>query len=345
MTNHRYQLQPYTGTKSRFICPKCQHRTKTFKRYIDTETGKTLAEHVGRCDREENCGYHYTPKEYFKANSLNGSKPFTTPFVKRKPMPPHDTIPRHFVDDSMRSTRDNNFLFFLGEMLGYDTAKQLATKYHVGTASHWPGATVFWQVDTKGKVRTGKVMLYYTHNCKRVKEPFNHITWVHKLLYSGLMRNAEGGVRNELQNKNSAIGIPTSDFQLKQCLFGEHLLAAEPGKTVAIVESEKTAIIASHYMPEYIWLAAGSLDGLNVDKCKVLKGRNVMLYPDVNGYAKWHNKARELNLRMPTTTFTVDDTMLNAMTPYDIANGSDIADMYIDEYLLQLELMKDWGLG
>jgi hypothetical protein len=45
-------------------------------------------------------------------------------------------------------------------------------------------------------------------------------------------------------------------FQLSQCLFGEHLLK-DTETPVAIVESEKTAIIASCYYPEFIWLACG----------------------------------------------------------------------------------------
>ena len=35
------------------------------------------------------------------------------------------------------------------------------------------------------------------------------------------------------------------------------LLSENPTKSVAIVESEKSALIATHYMPEFIWLATG----------------------------------------------------------------------------------------
>jgi len=63
--NNRFILQPYTGTKSRFRCPKCRHPHKTFKRYINTETNQYLADHIGRCDREEQCGYHFAPRDYF----------------------------------------------------------------------------------------------------------------------------------------------------------------------------------------------------------------------------------------------------------------------------------------
>jgi hypothetical protein len=66
-------------------------------------------------------------------------------------------------------------------------------------------------------------------------------------------------------------------------LFGEHLLI-DKTKPVAIVESEKTAVIASVYLPQFIWVAVGSLTNLNAEKCNVLKGRTVTLFPDLNGF-------------------------------------------------------------
>ena len=69
--------------------------------------------------------------------------------------------------------------------------------------------------------------------------------------------------------------------------MGEHLLTIYPTATVAIVESEKSAIIASFIMPELIWLATGGIQSLTIEKCRVLRGRNVILYPDLGAYDKW----------------------------------------------------------
>jgi hypothetical protein len=66
-------------------------------------------------------------------------------------------------------------------LFGVEVADQLVSKYFIGTSKHWPGATVFWQIDISGKVRTGKIMLYSPATGKRVKEPFNHISWAHKV--------------------------------------------------------------------------------------------------------------------------------------------------------------------
>jgi len=326
MTKNRFILQPYTGIKSRFYCPKCQHPHKTFKRYIDTETNQYLADHVGRCDREEQCGYHFAPRNYFATTRYDVHIKPIKQYYKQPDKNQFNVLPRMLVKESCRSYANNNFVCFLAKMFGEGKALELASLYHIGTASHWHGATVFWQIAIKGSARTGKIMLYDRNTCKRVKHPFNHIAWVHKLV-----GNAECRMRNE--NKTSAIDTPTSEFLLKQCLFGEHLLFEDQGRIVCLVESEKTAVIASVYMPEYIWLAAGSLNGLNADKCRVLANRTVIMFPDVNGYAKWHNKAQELNLRIPSATFVIDDSLELSATDKEREQGIDLADRWIAEWI------------
>ncbi|MBK8966966.1 MAG: hypothetical protein IPM36_09860 [Lewinellaceae bacterium] len=57
-----------------------------------------------------------------------------------------------------------------------------------------------------------------------------------------------------------AHAVFATDFQLAQCLFGEHQLQiGNTGKKVALVESEKTAVLMSGLLPDYIWLATGGL--------------------------------------------------------------------------------------
>lgn len=67
MIEYKYKLEPYKGLKTRYPCPNCGHN-KSYTRYIETDSGEHLAEHVGRCNRESNCGYHYPPKQYFSDN-------------------------------------------------------------------------------------------------------------------------------------------------------------------------------------------------------------------------------------------------------------------------------------
>ncbi|MGP8216419.1 MAG: PG0870-related protein [Bacteroidia bacterium] len=67
MSEHPYILQKYKGRSTRYECPEC-HKHNEFSRYMDTETGEYLAPHAGKCNRIVDCGYHYTPKQFFEAN-------------------------------------------------------------------------------------------------------------------------------------------------------------------------------------------------------------------------------------------------------------------------------------
>lgn len=297
MDSYRYILEPYKGMKTRYTCPACSHK-KSFTRYIDTETGQYLDYHVGRCNREVKCGYHFTPRQYGQDNPM--PKP-----IPRKPEPPVHTpttsityIHPRMYEASMQHYENNHFVQYLLSRFGHETTLHLISRYNIGTSRHWPGATVFWQVDSQNRIRSGKIMLYNPATGKRVKEPFSHITWVH-----------------------TALKLP--DFQLKQCFFGEHLLGTTT-LPIAIVESEKTAIIASVYLPHLTWLAAGSLNNLTPEKCQILKNKEVYLYPDLNAYDKWVSKAKELG---SITNFVVSDVLERFGSAEERVKGLDLGDL------------------
>ena len=305
---HRYILEPYKGINSRYQCPSCQQRDKTFSLYIDTETGEHIHPTVGRCNRESNCGYHYTPKQYFQDNNVS----FNTPQMKANktrpvapPPKPVSFIPAEIFKASLKAYESNHFVTYLIDLFGIEVTNDLVEKYFLGTSKHWNGASVFWQIDSQGKVRTGKIMLYNPLTGKRVKVPFNHITWVHTRLNQ-------------------------PDFELEQCFFGEHLLR-DTSRPVAIVESEKTAVIASAYLPEFIWLAAGNADGLNASKCSILKGRTVILFPDLNAFEKWKKRAEGFS---HIASFQISDLLEKSASEAERRNGLDIAD-YLERFSLR----------
>ncbi|NMC61397.1 MAG: hypothetical protein GYA51_18750 [Candidatus Methanofastidiosa archaeon] len=302
MNERRYILEPYKGMNTRYCCPSCQQKEKTFSRYIDTQTGEYIAATVGRCNRESNCGYHYTPKQYFLDNNINtfrsGDSIVTKP--QQHQQKPISFIPVETFKRSLEGYESNFFIDFLISVFDTEITTQMISKYFIGTSKYWQGATVFWQLDIAGKVRTGKIMLYDMVTGKRVKEPFNHITWVHK-----------------------ALG--TASFELKQCFFGEHLLI-DKSRSVAIVESEKTAIISSVFFPQFIWLASGSVNNLTISKCQVLTGRKVILFPDLNGYEKWNEKVKELS---HLADVTISDLLENKASEAEHEQGCDLADYLI----------------
>jgi len=153
-------------------------------------------------------------------------------------------------------------------------------------------------------------MQYNPATGKRIKHQSGAIDWVH--------------------NKLKKVGILPEDYNLQQCFFGEHLLKIYPNKHVAIVESEKSAIIASCIMPESVWLAAGNLNGLSIEKCQVLKGRDVVLYPDLGAFEKWSIKATEIQ-KQNVCKISISTLLEVEASDSDRANGLDIADYIIAE--------------
>ena len=304
MANYRYILEKYAGSKTRFKCPECQNKSNTFVRYIDSETGEYIDESVGKCNRENKCGYHIKPQQFFAKNG----KPFV-PYggyhgltsIKRILNPLKPTyIPPWIYQESLLHAK-NNFLAYLKSLIGDDATLKLREAYRIGSSEHWEAATVFWQIDTKGLIRTGKIMLYDRITGKRIKEPYNHITWAH-----------------------TAYKLP--DFNLNQCLFGEHLLVGND-KPIGIVESEKTAIICSHYLTDKIWLATGGMSNFKAERFQILEKREVTFFPDLGAYDTWEKKI--MNGLSFIKKRSIDITIENCATEQERADGLDLADFLI----------------
>lgn len=279
----------------KWFCPDCGK--KTFVCYLDCD-GEIINEKVGKCDRADKCNYHYTPKEYFSDNG--NDRPIThrpKPKVKNEPSPTYFDI--GIFKKTRRAYEKNNLIIFLKRKFKPDLIVKAILDYHIGTSNHFGGgSTVFWQIDRQGKIRGGKIMKYNQDNGKRVKEPYNMITWVHTVMH-------------------------LTDYNLKQCLFGEHLLKKYPDKGVAVVESEKTAIIASMWCPDIIFLACGGCQNLSNQRCIPLKERRVVFFPDNGKYEEWREKAKELSHLFKS--FVVSDIMEHEA----VEHGDDIGDLIL----------------
>lgn len=221
---------------------------------------------------------------------------FTPYLAKEKP----SFIDYIILKKTLTNYNVNHFVLFLKSVFRSDLVDDAVIKYNIGTSKHWPGSTIFWQLDELSNVRTGKVMLYNQVSGKRVKKPFDHITWVHALTK-----------------------IP--DFKLSQVLFGSHLVKPST-KVVAIVESEKTAIIASICFQDFTWLATGSKTGLKVENLTFLKNKKIILYPDANGFEQWTNFAQG---NKNDFNFRVSDLLNRSLSDENKQNGEDIADFLL----------------
>jgi hypothetical protein len=296
---NEYQYSLFKGSK-KWTCPQCGK--KTFVCYIENQTEKVLHEIVGRCDRADNCAYHYPPKQYFTDNKIYFEKqPNFTPSFKPTPRPQRimekSYIDTKLFEESLQGCEKNTFVKFLYNIVSKEVVQEIVKQYNIGTSED--GGTIFWQMDMFYKIRTGKIIFFDTNGHRR-KNVFPQVQWVH-----------------------SIEKLP--DFNLCQCLFGEHLLN-DTSKKIIIVESEKTAVISSCLLPEYIWLACGGSEGLNIDKCQCLKGRTVTLYPDAGMYEKWNKKKKELS---KICEITVSDLIEKSATDTERQEGFDIADYLI----------------
>jgi hypothetical protein len=291
MKNYTYKLEPYTGPKSRFECPECRAK-KSFAKYIDGDTGNHVGDNIGRCNRESKCNYHLKPKEFGISPVVNTVREF----MPSTPPKPFKYIAVDAMGKSLASYGKNNLVKYLISQFGEADALALAAKYYVGTSKYKPGACIFYQIDRVQRVRRGKVMLYDPITGRRDHKIINSVHALSKL----------------------------SDHKPAECFFGEHLLT-ESSKPVAVCESEKTAVIASYYLPGFIWLACGGLSMLNYDKCQALTGRDVTLFPDLKGYNLWQEKAN-LFLSKITRSWKVSNLLERVATETERNDGLDLAD-------------------
>ena len=265
---YKYTLSKYeAGGRNRYTCPQCGQR-KCFARYVDTDTNEPLDPSVGKCDHVNRCGYHYTPADYFRDHPARKApdRRETTHAARTLPQPqptPLCTLDPALVSRSL-SPR-SQFVGWLQQRFPdkAEAIQRTLTDYRLGATRD--GGVIFWQIDRQRRVRTGKIM-HYGPDGHRTGNP----NWTHALLQRQ--------------------GLLPADWALTQCLFGEHLLRERPEATVCLVESEKTAVIASLCYPSLLWLATGGCGQLSPEKLRPLVGREVKVWPDSGALDKWETQ-------------------------------------------------------
>lgn len=223
------------------------------------------------------------------------------PVQRDKVVIPTSYLPNDLIEATL--TNYNNNALFKYLITKFETVNVIEAfmKYNVGvdqSSELTSDYTIFWQLDKSQKLRSGKYIKYQPdgHRDKSASTSWHH--------------NRE---------RNGVKLYP--EFNLVQCFFGEHLLN-DSNKRIAIVESEKTAVIASLCIDTYIWIACCSKYGLNEDKCAVLKNKSVTLFPDAGCYNEWRLKANEFG-------FSISDIVEKKATDMDKQKGYDLADLLL----------------
>jgi hypothetical protein len=205
--------------------------------------------------------------------------------------------------------------------------ERVISLYYLGTIAkgEMKGAATFPFIDRLGNVRAVQVKQF---------NKTNHTietSWLHTII-----------ARDASTKAAWLEGYQKQDSKVS-CLFGEHLLPMYPNSPIALVEAPKTAIYGTLYfgLPEsqtdWIWLAVYNLTSLNLEKCRVLEGRSVFLFPDLSkdgkAFSLWSSRALEMEAGLKGTRFTVSDLLERESTEAERLAGLDLAD-----YLIQ----QDW---
>src|SRR5690554_1907062 len=352
-------LEPYHGRDSRHACPACKQQ-KTFTFYIDGETGRPINPTVGKCNREIKCGYHYTPREYFRDNPK--PKRYLTGNLFEQSdtgSSMYNNTGSSMSNNEIRKERENRGNTLVGGQpnqlnqtnkinqtgnLNYVEILQnkidcISPRYVISSKSYnsnfveflhnyFPRDKIREAVDNYalGAASYKRVIFWQIDNNDNVRTgkimQYNPHT-------GKRVRNEKGGINwvHNIIKKRSAV---FEHYNLCQCYFGEHLLNLYPDKPVAIVEAEKTAVIGSMIYSDFIWLAAGNLHGLNSPKSKVLRDRYVLLYPDAGCYEKWKAKLKKISSDVHCT-MEISDVVEKHATEQQLEYGYDIADYIIDK--------------
>ena len=232
--------------------------------------------------------------------------------------------------------------------LSWEQMVSAACRYRLGASRQ--GGVIFWQIDHEERVRDGKVM-YYGLDCHRLKDKQHHPTWI-----STLLRRRDP--------------FPNSPHETSHCFFGAHLISplnerlfrppltppnsggetaiavmeGQGGRSsIAVVEAEKTAVILSELYPQYVWLAAGGLGEVQVDKFRPLRGRRVILFPDTDpegmAYRRWY-EAAQMVMQQPfwedSPPIRVSTILEQHASPEQKARKIDLVDFLFEPQIAQI---------
>ena len=185
----------------------------------------------------------------------------------------------------------------------FDDILNIFRRYKVGVTSD--EKIIYWQHDLQGNCRAGKVMKY-DYDGHRNKQ--YGAQWVHSLMHQ-------------------------HNFNLEQVPFGLHLLPSHPHDcTVAVVESEKTALMAAAYHVAYfkgesrlpLFISTGGAGNL-LKTLHHLRGRKVVLFPDEDQSIAWAKIASQQ--RSLFRSIAIDSTVSKYVINGSLSSKSDYGDL------------------
>ncbi len=315
MSDYRYKF--YRSSR-KFLCPRCGK--KSLVRYVDSFTGELESEQYGKCDREVKCGFILYPNtKWVGSSNLIKSLAIRREsqlLVNKKQV----YIPREAFNTTLGGYNDCAFFAYLSKRGVPDNLlEEIISMYLLGTiqSGYLRGALTIPYINEDDQIAFVQVKQFDEQN-KTIKTSALH----------SLLKEKPSNQWIEDYEKN----------ELKvSCFFGAHLLKKYPKNPIALVEAPKTAIYGSCYFglpideKGLLWLAVYNKSSLTEDKFKVLKGRKIMVFPDLsaNGgtYNEWKKKIEQFANKLPKTKVVVND-FLELYAPDELKqSGGDLADI------------------
>ena len=264
-----------------------------------------------------------------KANIDVDGVEVTTEVKKRELPPPLPTLylPDAMVKHSMQ--RRCNFHTWLCSLPWTEEQRAriepVIEEYRVGATKQ--GFALFWQLDESTTARTGHCMKYQDDG-HRMKEGYA-TDWIHTILRrQGTWTEKDG----------EKVFIPKypqyaeDKVEMRQTLFGMHLLNKYPGADVHIEESEKTALIMAIYFGndnKNIYIACSGKYNLTSERLKPIidQRRVIALHPDRDGIEEWREKMEALNYQRAY----INDAIIKFRWKPEDGDKADDADVLIRE--------------
>jgi hypothetical protein len=263
-------MYKYTLTnKRRTDCPFCFKKGK-YSAFINTKTGELAPLEYGMCS---SCRESRRPPDNYIIGESTYEDNANFGYYEA------DTVSINLINQyhKEKSYVRNNFINGLERRFGKGPVKRVVDQFKLGRFAD--SGILFPYLYTDTHVCTGKIM-FYDDDLHRIKEgKKQYPQYLHNLNYK-----TDGYWRYDFneydidENGNEYI-IP---FKLKLCLFGHHQVVNDKLRTICLVESEKTAVIMSIVLPEFIWLASGGKTMIQDYKFLYFTGRKCLVFPDLS---------------------------------------------------------------
>ena len=246
-------------------------------------------------------------------------------YTPRPAPPPLDMLmlPWWMVERPLKAIDTDLLVAWMRRGIAWDTVQRTRLEkvlkdYYIGHGKN--GHTIFWQIDEKGRVRTGKMMKYRADGHRDKQAPWNF-----DFIHSTLSR------KRDENDPWPFPGIYNPDKQEPHLtFFGMHLLDFYPNATIKLVESEKTAVLmATAYgnHTQQVWMACGGLEMITRERLQPIidRKRRIILYPDRDGIDKWTAKAEQMHY----DRICVDTTPVRKWWKPSDGEKADIADVVV----------------